>query len=75
MSVHGNLICSGYSSGAVVIWEGDGKNIVCYRELITTVDAQGQKPQVASIAVHNTLCAVGFDNGTEFVSFYFTPLR
>ncbi|KAJ7333901.1 regulation of transcription factor catabolic process [Desmophyllum pertusum] len=77
VAVHENLICSGYSSGAVVIWEGDGKNILRFRELITTVDTQGQKPQVSSIAVHNTLCAVGFDNGdvcTWHTSLSLSPL-
>lgn len=63
VSVHGDLICSGYSSGAVVIWEGDGKSASSYMELVTTVDSQRQKPQVASTAIHNTLCAAGFDNG------------
>lgn len=58
------MICSGYSSGAVVIWEGDGASGTSYRELITTTDSQGQRPQVASTAIYNTLCAAGFDNGT-----------
>ena len=64
MSVYKDLICSGYSSGAVVIWEGDAESTSTYRELVTsTVDSQGQKPQVASTAIHHTLCAAGFDNG------------
>ena len=65
VSVHENLICSGYSSGAVVVWEGDGENVSSYRELITTVDSQRQKPQVTSTAINNSLCAAGFDNGTD----------
>ena len=64
MSVHGDLICSGYSSSAVVIWEGNAESASSYRELVTaTVDSQRQKPHVASTAIHNTLCAAGFDNG------------
>lgn len=63
VSVHGNLICSGYSSGAVVIWEGDGESAKSYRQLITTTDSQGQKPQAASTAINSTLCVAGFDNG------------
>ena len=63
MSVHGDLICSGYSSGAVVLWEGDVGSASSYRELVTTVDSQRQKPQVTSTAIHDTLCAAGFDNG------------
>ena len=64
MSVHGNLICSGYSSGAVVIWEGDRESGIRYRELITTTDSQGQKRQIVSTAISNTWCAAGFENGT-----------
>ena len=64
VSVYRDLICSGYSSGAVVIWEGDAKSASSYRELVTTtVDSQAQKPQVTSTAIHDTLCAAGFDNG------------
>lgn len=63
VSVHRNLICSGYSSGAVVIWQGDDENISSYRELMTTADTQGHKPQVTSTAIHSTLCAAGYDNG------------
>jgi len=63
VSVHGNLICSGYSSGAVVSWEEDKENISSYRELTTTAETQGHKPQVTSTAIHSTLCAAGFDNG------------
>ena len=64
VSVYRDLICSGYSSGAVVIWEGDVESTSSYRELVTTtVGSQGQKPQVASTAIHDTLCAAGFDNG------------
>ena len=64
VSVYRDLICSGYSSGAVIIWEGDAKSSSSYRELVTTtVDSQVQKPQVTSTAIHDTLCAAGFDNG------------
>lgn len=63
VSVHGDLVCSGYSSGAVVIWKGSVDGVSSYRELDTTDDTQRQKPQVASTAIHNALCAAGFDNG------------
>ena len=63
MSIHQDLICSGYSSGAVVVWEtGDRNNNVSYRELMTP-DSQGIKPHVTSTAVNSTLCTAGFNNG------------
>ena len=63
VSVHGDLICSGYSSGAIVIWKGSVDGASSYRELDTTDDTQRQKPLVASTAIHKTLCTAGFDNG------------
>ena len=64
VSVYRDLVCAGYSSGAVVVWEGDAESASSYRELVTTtVDSQGQQPQVASTAIHDTLCTAGFDNG------------
>lgn len=71
MSVHENLICSGYSSGAVVIWEGDKENISSYRELMTTAETQGHRPQVTSTAICSTLCVAGFDNGNGSLVVYF----
>ena len=65
MSIHQDLICSGYSSGAVVVWEtGDRDNNVSYRELMTP-DSQGIKPHVTSTAVNSTLCTAGFNNGNS----------
>ena len=65
MSIHQDLICSGYSSGAVVVWEtGDRDNNLSYRELMTP-DSQGNKPQVTSTAVNSTLCTAGFNNGNS----------
>ena len=65
MSIHQDLICSGYSNGAVVVWEtGDRDNNVSYRELMTP-DSQGNKPQVTATAVNSTLCTSGFNNGNN----------
>lgn len=65
VSVHGNFICSGYSSGAVVVWEGDAENVSSYRELISSdsVNSQRQRVHVTSTTINQKLCVAGFDNG------------
>ena len=71
VSVDKNLICSGYSNGAVIIWEADKENIsnCSYRQLIITENTQtGYKPPVTSTAIYRTLCAAGFENGNIILS-------
>lgn len=71
VSIDRNSICSGYSNGAVVIWETDSykENIssYSYRQLMTSNDTQTEhKPQVTSTAIYRTLCVAGFKNGDAY---------
>ncbi|EDO39658.1 predicted protein [Nematostella vectensis] len=57
-----SLVCAGYSTGTVLLWDFEGHDGPSYKLMDPLIDGQ-ERPCVTATCISNGLCAAGFENG------------